>query len=129
MNTQRKRMTIVALGAVAAGLMVLPGSGGAKGPAPDCVMHQLCVWGDADFTGQLVTLKRPGISNKLSKQMDDTASSVKNRRGTVAYLYADTDGGGESYCVEPHQKVNFLITFNDTASSTKLTKTKKHCPV
>jgi hypothetical protein len=127
MGKGQKGLIALAAGIAAVALGVMPATVGARGAS--CDKGTLCIWADASYSGQQVNLKHKGISNKLAEKMDNLASSVKNRRDTVAFLYTDTDGLGDSYCVEPHQKVDFLGLFNDVASSTKITAHKHHCPL
>jgi hypothetical protein len=120
-------LTLCAIGLLAWGPMASTGVAG--GDPSVCPKQTLCVWGDSFYSAQLVKMKNVGVTNKLGKKMDDQASSVFNRRGRVSYLYADADGQGESYCIEPHQKITFLTFYNDVASSARLTKHRKQCPV
>jgi len=123
----------VLLSAAAAAMLILLGlaplGNQARGVTPVCPRGYLCVFEDANYGGQVVKFHRLGLSNRLADKMDDAASSVMNRRGGVSYLYEDPDGGGGSFCLEPHQSSTYVgDQFNDVASSTRLTK-KNHCPV
>jgi hypothetical protein len=117
-----------ALVVVSAGL--LGGSASAGPPATaHCPKHYLCVWADPVYQGQEVKLRKRGVSNKIFRKMNDQASSAKNHRSHVSFLYSDIDGsGGESYCFEPNQKVPDLGAFSDVASSSRLTG-EDNCPV
>lgn len=76
-----------------------PTQGAAKA-TPDCPQNSLCVWTKANYEGERLVLDRLGPSNKISKRMDDKASSARLRySGGAAELYEDTDGGGDRLCL------------------------------
>ena len=95
---------------------------------PPCPDKALCVFEHNDYAGQRIVIKRRGVSNKLFKQLDDTASSVINTRGKVSHLYSEKGGEGDAYCVEPGGTTNDLGGYNDLASSSKNTR-KNQCPI
>jgi hypothetical protein len=94
---------------------------------PPCPDKALCVFEHNDYAGERIVIKRKGVSNKLFKRFDETASSVINTRNKFSNLYADKGGEGAAYCVEPGGAVSDLGGFNDLASSSKNAR-KKECP-
>ena len=94
-----------------------------------CPKRTVCVFADINFIGERVTLTKPGISNKLANKMNNEASSVVNDRGKAVFLYDNKNGHGVATCIAPHTYAEDLSdrTFNDMASSSKLTK-REHCP-
>jgi Peptidase inhibitor family I36 len=131
MSGVAKRGTVVAgaLSAIAAAV-ALTGAATAGVPKPVCEAGELCVYGDGAFLGQLVDLKRPGkVSNALANRMDDAASSVRNRRGRVAMLFANPDGKGERVCIEPRTALPELdaLGFADVASSSLISRKRREC--
>jgi Peptidase inhibitor family I36 len=116
----------------AGSLILLPaGAGGGPAPPPECDKGELCVYSNEDYSGDLVTVRKQGsVSNALSKRMPSGASSVKNRRPRIAYLYAMIDGKGFRVCLEPREQVPSLdsLGFNDQANSSKNVRRAEECP-
>jgi hypothetical protein len=96
-----------------------------------CPTGYLCLYRHVDFKGQIVKMKRPEYSEKVYIGMNDEASSVKNKSGRRAVLWADFESGDKA-CLEPGQKVRDLSDLspdmNDTISSTSILATGASCP-
>ena len=89
---------IVSLLAVLA-VFAAPTQGAAKA-RPECPQSSLCVWTKANYEGERLVLDRLGLSNKISKRMNDKVSSARLRySGGAAELYEDLDGGGGTLCL------------------------------
>jgi hypothetical protein len=120
-------IAVGALGALSASL----GGSASAGTKPLCPKKTLCVWADDKGGGQLVKIKKDGISNKLAEKMNNEASSVINNRNRRSYLYDKRNGKGEKVCLSPHAEIVSLgafADFNDMATSSKNAKKKKACP-
>jgi hypothetical protein len=111
---------------------LMPGrAGGTIVPVqPPCKAGMLCVYADDDYAGQVVRITKRGISNAIFAEMAYSASSVKNRRGKIAYLYEFADGKGYRVCLEPHEQLPSLspLGFNDAANSSKNVRRATRCP-
>lgn len=124
----RRRMTLVGL-AVAVGALTLASAGGGAPVGPPCPKNTVCVWKHSNFEGNRLTIEGRGVSNEISKKMNDEVSSAYDRRERVAYLYTDKSAEGDAYCLEPNVPISYVgDLFNDVASSSKLTK-KDRCPL
>jgi hypothetical protein len=86
---------------------------------PPCPNKALCVFEHNDFGGERIVITRVGVSNKLFKRFDDTASSAVNNRGKASYLYSEKNAEGDRFCIERHSSVGDLMSFNDAASSSR----------
>jgi hypothetical protein len=131
-RSSRRHAAAAGLVAAAAVAVAAPLGGSASGGVvPEsnshCAKHYLCVWSDPAYQGQKVRLRKRGVSNKIFRVMNDQASSAKNHRSHVSFLYSDINGDGESFCLEAGQKVPDLGTFSDVASSTRLSG-QDSCP-
>lgn len=112
------------------GFLLLAGLAGGAQRGAQCPDKRVCVWADPNYEGQMVALRKRGPSNKIYEQMNDQASSLKSRIGSVAFMFTDVDGGGIKMCVVPHLKVPSLAIYGgmeNSISSSKLT-TRRHCP-
>ena len=86
------------------------------GPCPD---KALCVFEHNDYAGERIVIKREGVSNKLFKRFDETASSAINNRGKASYLYSEKNAEGDWFCIERRSGVGDMGSFNDAASSSR----------
>jgi hypothetical protein len=130
-----RRVVVAAAGALALIAIVVAvkpegASGGLIGPQPPCERGMLCAYADDDFDGQVVRIRKRGVSNAIFAQLPLQVSSVRNRRTTVSYLYEFTDGKGYRICLEPGERIAALgpIGFDDDATSSRNTKRATVCP-
>ncbi len=90
-----KRMFLIS---IAAALVVAPATGDAasskRGKA--CPEGAVCIWAKTNYRGDREVFEKKGATN-VSKELNNRASSVKNRSGDVAFLVdaknGDTDSG------------------------------------
>jgi hypothetical protein len=95
-----------------------------------CPRKALCVWDKPKYKGQRVVVKTVGqLSTKIAQKMDDKTSSAKSRWKHTAYLYEDSDGGGQAFCVEPKVPdfADFSDPFDNEASSALLPDEQINC--
>jgi hypothetical protein len=98
MNLHRRAGALAAL-TVCLAILVAPGHGAAKA-RPECPPDSLCVWTKANYEGDRLVLDKLGLSNKISRVMDNKVTSVRLRySGGAAQLYEHPNGEGDTLCL------------------------------
>lgn len=106
----------------------LAGPAGAHRAHPPCPRATLCVWADSNFEGKRIEIDGNGVSNQLSRELDNEVTSVFNRRSGIATLFDGKNAEGPNRCFKPKGITTDLgVDFTDVASSTKL-QPKLGCP-
>lgn len=128
-HRMRRVVTIAALAVVALTVAGMPAGASRteKGATGKCPADSLCLFQKDDYKGQRVVISGFGVSNRIANQMDDEASSAKNRTGNGAILYELEDAGGEDVCIGLKEPDLDTIEFDDFTSSTKLPKNQILC--
>jgi hypothetical protein len=123
---KRNRHIAIGVGALAATAAALSAGPAALAGPPPC--ERVCIFADANYSGQMVTIRGKGISNKLAEKMNNSASSVINATNDRVLLYSKRNARGFNFCVSPNSAVDWVGTdFNDVASSTKITDNERDC--
>lgn len=79
-----------------------PVSLGAARAEADCPQQALCLWTKPNYRGQRLVVQAEGVSNKIFRQLNDQASSLKIRwPGAYVTLFSDINGEGDSLCFVP----------------------------
>ena len=112
-------------------LLLLPAE--SQGSPSSCPDETLCVWAKTDYRGQRVKITKINhVSNKLANEMNNEASSLKNKITRTGQLYDKRDGGaGEVYGFCDDENVSDLGSFNGLASSSivgsEMMRSKRIC--
>jgi hypothetical protein len=128
-RTMRLGLLVLAMAGATAVVVALNVVGSAAAGVKACPSKTLCVWEHADFDGKLVKITKKGVSNKLAEKMNNEASSVINNFNKRAFLYDKRNAEGDRFCLAGGDQVPFIGDFNDLASSSKVTKSDKLCPL
>jgi hypothetical protein len=122
----RRGLAILAAVAAAAGAVSLLQGGLAEGEArlSSCPAKYVCVYEDANLTGQKVKLgPKRGLTNRIAEKLNNEASSATSSRANAAIIYAGKNGKGDSRCIDGGDVQNFAaMSFDDVASSARLTR-------
>ena len=112
---------LMAVAATAVALISTAGDAGARGGG--CPDNKLCIWKHEGFDGQRVKIGGSGVSNKLAREMNNHAHSVRNNLDTAAFLYEKKNANGDFICFDPDTEDQNLglSGFQDRASSTRIT--------
>jgi hypothetical protein len=126
------RRVVVGFVAAAAMVAMIASLGGQASAGPPCPEKTLCLFEHNGFTGQVVKIRKDGVSNKLAEKMNNQASSAVNNLRTRAFLYEKRNGKGDKICLQHKdywESLGTTFDFNDVASSSRNTKNRDDCPV
>jgi Peptidase inhibitor family I36 len=118
-----RRLALILAVGFAVALPATNASGGGatseKRAGSGCPDQTLCVWSKKNYEGQRVKITKTGdVSNKLAHEMNNKASSLKNRFAMPGTLYDKKNGGpGDVYGFCDLDDVPDLGSFDDQASS------------